>query len=1191
MVLRDQCQRIPTSATAALRSLLPVLVATVAAFASQSEAAQCTASFPDGAQTISNTGNITFLQSAQLFNSWDNVLDTWTITDNNTISNTCFAVNCSEANTGALALAPGAFLVSSGATDVTVPNNGSAALTLSQYDDVIVGTGALLTTTASITEYRMDDLTVNANAIVRLTAGNYWIDTMSMAIGSRIEVTGTGTVRLFVNDAVSGWGDNIVLNAAPAAGSQFFLYGYSSLTFGNSMQLYGLVYGASTVTSGANSVITGAITAATTITLGTSTQLTYSETTIVDADLGTLCRKASNGPWLEWRFEQNSWSGIAGEVLDETANNQDGTAVNGAQTQNTTPAIIPNPGTCRYGDFVTASSQSIQIGHNTIQNIDNSMTVTAWIRPRSYNAGGLRSFLSKDSNYEMHLNNAGRVNWWWQNQTLTSTADYFSNGTAPLNTWTHVAFRFRPGQQRIFINGAIDSATLSWNGSLALDTDPLQFGQDQGAAGRYWDGFIDEVRLYDRPLSDAEILAVKNATHPCPVVVDHYQFEHDGNGLTCAPETITLKACSNAACTTQYSGSYTVTLSPNGWVGGNTQTLTGSPQTLQLWHTTADTTTLAINSPSPTPTSALQCISTSGSGCNITFADSGFIFVAPDVTANKPSGLFNVSAVRKSDNATLCVPTFQSTTKNVLFYTGYLSPATGTMNAALRPASAGGFTTIATGAPGTAIPMAFNASGVAQMELHYADAGHVNLLASYSEINEGQTLLLTGADSFVARPAGFCVEAMQLASPTSPLTACNDSTCPAYQKAGEVFPLRVRAMAWETDSDGGAAYCTGNAVTPNFQGTLTTTVARATDPDLTSNGSLTPTSVSLTSAGDTTLNNQTVSEVGRFRISAGDNPGTTTDDYFGVALPITFSRAFGRIYPDHYNLGVGNYLAHCTIGSDFSYAGLLAGKTGESFPLGVVVTAVNKSGSQTQNYHGAYARLNGSAIAMADLDGVLPATAGNFTVAAHSMNFLSGQSLHDPAINPATAAIAASYTFNSARAPYVIGLQASVLDSDGSSGSSAVQGPIEFRLGRMVLENAYGPEQLPLPIPLRAEYFDGSRWRRNLADFCSAYAATSVTRDQFTGTLASPETAVESPASAQTVNAGVGQTLQPLRLAAPGLGEYGSLRVTLTVPSWLHFDWNGDGTPAESPSAIASYGRYRGSDRIIYWREQLPVIP
>ena len=35
--------------------------------------------------------------------------------------------------------------------------------------------------------------------------------------------------------------------------------------------------------------------------------------------------------------------------------------------------------------------------------------------------------------------------------------------------------------------------------------------------------------------------------------------------------------------------------------------------------------------------------------------------------------------------------------------------------------------------------------------------------------------------------------------------------------------------------------------------------------------------------------------------------------------------------------------------------------------------------------------------------------------------------------------------------------------------------------------------------------------------------------------------------------------------------------------TWLQYDWNGTGD--ENPRGTATYGRFRGHDRIVYWRE------
>jgi MSHA biogenesis protein MshQ len=69
----------------------------------------------------------------------------------------------------------------------------------------------------------------------------------------------------------------------------------------------------------------------------------------------------------------------------------------------------------------------------------------------------------------------------------------------------------------------------------------------------------------------------------------------------------------------------------------------------------------------------------------------------------------------------------------------------------------------------------------------------------------------------------------------------------------------------------------------------------------------------------------------------------------------------------------------------------------------------------------------------------------------------------------------------------------------------------------------------------------------------------------------------------------VSNPANPFQLTAPGTGNDGSVLVTLNgVAPYLQFPWGahcgGNGIPC-GPQARASFGLYRGNDRVIYWRE------
>jgi hypothetical protein len=80
-------------------------------------------------------------------------------------------------------------------------------------------------------------------------------------------------------------------------------------------------------------------------------------------------------------------------------------------------------------------------------------------------------------------------------------------GTAPLvaGAWTHLALTYDNAALRLYVNGA-EVSNIARTGALAASTNPLQFGGDS-IFGQYYAGLIDEVRIYNRPLSVAEIQA------------------------------------------------------------------------------------------------------------------------------------------------------------------------------------------------------------------------------------------------------------------------------------------------------------------------------------------------------------------------------------------------------------------------------------------------------------------------------------------------------------------------------------------------------------------------------------------------------------------------------------------------------------------------------------------------------------
>ena len=71
----------------------------------------------------------------------------------------------------------------------------------------------------------------------------------------------------------------------------------------------------------------------------------------------------------------------------------------------------------------------------------------------------------------------------------------------PLNRWSHLALTYDGATLRLYVNGSQTSSRAT-TGTPKRTTDPLWIGGNQ-PYGEYFQGLIDQVRVYDRALSPA----------------------------------------------------------------------------------------------------------------------------------------------------------------------------------------------------------------------------------------------------------------------------------------------------------------------------------------------------------------------------------------------------------------------------------------------------------------------------------------------------------------------------------------------------------------------------------------------------------------------------------------------------------------------------------------------------------------
>ena len=160
--------------------------------------------------------------------------------------------------------------------------------------------------------------------------------------------------------------------------------------------------------------------------------------------------------------------------------------------------------------------------------LTGAITMAAWVRP---GAAATQDLISKNVNgvtdgYQLSLSDDAAANSqivfvrFNQNTSgdtfrVNSTTQYPANGT----TWIHVAATWDGTTIRLYYNG-VQESSLAFAGPIATNTIPLALGAQvtgAGVASRWFDGEMDDVRVYDRALSLAEVQTLAQVSNTAPV--------------------------------------------------------------------------------------------------------------------------------------------------------------------------------------------------------------------------------------------------------------------------------------------------------------------------------------------------------------------------------------------------------------------------------------------------------------------------------------------------------------------------------------------------------------------------------------------------------------------------------------------------------------------------------------------------
>jgi hypothetical protein len=210
----------------------------------------------------------------------------------------------------------------------------------------------------------------------------------------------------------------------------------------------------------------------------------------------------TSNPGLVAAYGFNEGTGTT--LLDQTGNGHTGTIAGATWT-------TPTQG--RFGSALSFDGVNDWVTVSDANDLDftTGMTLEAWVYPTASGGGSWRNVMIKERAggevYNLYGNADTNAPVVYVIAAATPTVPFDARGgtSLPLNAWSHVAATYDGTTLRLFVNGS-QVGTRAVANSLLASTGVLRFGGNS-VWGEFFAGRLDEIRLYNRALSAAEIQA------------------------------------------------------------------------------------------------------------------------------------------------------------------------------------------------------------------------------------------------------------------------------------------------------------------------------------------------------------------------------------------------------------------------------------------------------------------------------------------------------------------------------------------------------------------------------------------------------------------------------------------------------------------------------------------------------------
>lgn len=163
-----------------------------------------------------------------------------------------------------------------------------------------------------------------------------------------------------------------------------------------------------------------------------------------------------------------------------------------------------------YSLYFDGNRDYMTVADDSYLHFTDTFTISAWINPTTVSVGD-QAIVAKLTvgNAQYHDYVVGLYH-----DDFRAIINYNNTSVIPgdiiAGEWQHVAYTYENSIVKIYYNGVYIGEWDSGYSSISADSRPIYIGGREGSSDKDYEGYMDEIKMFNRALSDAEILQEYN---------------------------------------------------------------------------------------------------------------------------------------------------------------------------------------------------------------------------------------------------------------------------------------------------------------------------------------------------------------------------------------------------------------------------------------------------------------------------------------------------------------------------------------------------------------------------------------------------------------------------------------------------------------------------------------------------------